>query len=104
MYAVIETGGKQYKVSEGSTIKVEKIDAEIGGVVEIDRVLAIGKEEGLSVGRPILGKSVVLAEVTGQAQHKKVVAYKFRRRKDSDRKVGHRQQYTELRIKEIKNL
>ncbi len=102
MYAVIETGGKQYRVSEGSTIKVERLEAEVGNTIEISQVLAIGKDEGISVGRPVLENAAVVAEVVNHARGKKVIAYKYKRRKDSDRKVGHRQDYTELKIKEIK--
>ncbi len=102
MYAVIETGGKQYRVSEGSTIKVERLEAEVGNTIEISQVLAIGKDEGISVGRPVLENAAVVAEVINHARGKKVIAYKYKRRKDSDRKVGHRQDYTELKIKEIK--
>ncbi len=102
MYAVIETGGKQYRVSEGSTIKVERLEAEVGNTIEIAQVLAIGKDEGISVGRPVLENAAVVAEIISHARGKKVIAYKYKRRKDSDRKVGHRQDYTELKIKEIK--
>ena len=102
MYAVIETGGKQYRVSEGSTIKVERLEAEVGNTIEISQVLAIGKDEGISVGRPVLENATVVAEVVNHARGKKVIASKYKRRKDSDRKVGHRQDYTELKIKEIK--
>lgn len=102
MYAVIETGGKQYRVLEGSTLKVARLDAEVGGSVEIDKVLAIGGDEGVSVGRPVLEKAAVVAEVVNHGRGEKIVSYKYKRRKDSDRKVGHRQDYTEIRIKEIK--
>lgn len=104
MYAVIETGGKQYRVLEGSTLKVARLDAEVGGSVEIGKVLAIGGDKGLSVGRPVLEKASVVAEVVNHGKGEKVVAYKYKRRKDSDRKVGHRQDFTEIRIKEIKEL
>ena len=104
MYAVIETGGKQYRVGEGSTIKVAKIEAEEGGSVEIDRVVAVEKDEGISVGRPLVENASVIAEVVKHGRGKKTIAFKYRRRKDSERKVGHRQDYTELKIKEIKSL
>lgn len=104
MYAVIETGGKQYRVSEGSVIRVETLEEEKGASVEFDRVLVIGDDEKVSVGRPHVENASVTAEVLGAGRGKKIVAYKFRRRKDSDRKVGHRQNYTELKIKEIKGL
>ncbi len=104
MYAVIKTGGKQYRVSEGSTLKVGKIEAEVGGSVEIDRIVAIEKDGGISVGSPLVENASVVAEVMNHGRGKKTVAYKYRRRKDSDRKVGHRQDYTEIKVKEIKSL
>lgn len=104
MYAVIESGGKQYKVSEGAVIRVEKLPGETGGTVEFDRVLAVGNSEKISVGTPVLENASVTAEVLSHGRGGKIIAYKFKRRKDTDRKVGHRQDYTELKIKEINGL
>ncbi len=102
MYAVIQTGGKQYKVTEGSRIKVEKIASQAGERLQIGRVLAVEKDGKFLAGRPEVAGAGVFAEVIGHEKAGKVTAYKYRKRKDSDRKVGHRQEYTELKIEQIK--
>ncbi|MGD8378943.1 MAG: 50S ribosomal protein L21 [Gammaproteobacteria bacterium] len=99
MYAVIETGGKQYRVSEGDTIKVEKLAADEGAAVEFDKVLMVGKDEkNVLVGAPYVDGGKVTATVKAQGRHRKIEIIKFRRRKHYRRQAGHRQHYTELTI------
>ncbi|HAV43341.1 TPA: 50S ribosomal protein L21 [bacterium] len=100
MYAIVESGGKQYKVEEGSTLRVEKIDFEIGQEIELDRVLMVVKDEEIIIGQP-LEKSRVIAEVVDQDRHRKIRIFKFKRRKNYRRKIGHRQPYTALVVKRI---
>ena len=100
MYAVIETGGKQYCVSEGSRLKVEKLTVEAGGEVVLDKVLMLGGSS-FSVGAPYVSGAKVTAEVIEHARAKKIVIFKKRRRQDSRLKQGHRQTYTTIRIKSI---
>ncbi len=102
MYAVIKTGGKQYQVAEGDVIRVDKIDGEPGDEVEISDVLMLRTESGIDVGRPVIEGVSVFATVIGQVKGKKIVVFKFKRRKDYRRKLGHRQKYTTLRIDSIK--
>jgi len=98
MYAVIKTGGKQYKVAEGDRIKVEQLPAEVGHELVIDRVLAIGNGASLSVGTPWVGGASVKATVVAHGKHDKVHIFKLRRRKHYQKRQGHRQTYTELQI------
>jgi large subunit ribosomal protein L21 len=98
MYAVIRTGGKQYRVSQGDTLRVEKLTGDKGAQIELAEVLLIGGDGGIKVGQPLLGGAKVKAEVLGQGRGKKVLVYKFRRRKNYRRKQGHRQDYTMLKI------
>lgn len=100
MYAIIETGGKQYHVEQGDTIVVEKLAAGAGSEVTLDRVLMLGGES-FQVGAPYLAGASVLAEVLEQGRRPKVIVFKRRRRKDSKTKHGHRQDCTTLRIKSI---
>lgn len=100
MYAIIKTGGKQYKVSTGDVITVEKIDVAVGEKVTIDEVLLIGNDSSVEVGTPFVGKSVV-AEVLEHGKLDKVVIFKYKAKKDYRKKQGHRQQYTKLEIKAI---
>jgi len=100
MYAVIETGGKQYKVSPGEVIKVEKLQGEEGATVEFDQVHLVVKEGIITHGEP-LAEARVRGTVLGGEKGKKVIAYKFKRRKGYRRKIGHRQQYTNIRVDEI---
>lgn len=96
-YAIIKTGGKQYRVSEGDTIRVEKIQGEVGSSVELDEVLMVGGE-AVSVGTPLVSGAKVTAEIVAQDRAKKIIVFKMKRRKNYRRKQGHRQPYTELRI------
>ena len=101
MYAVIATGGKQYRVEEGDVLRVEKIDAEQGTTVDLENVLLVGAGEDVSVGTPYLEGSKVSAEVRAHGRGDKVEIVKFRRRKHHRKQMGHRQSYTELMIKKI---
>jgi large subunit ribosomal protein L21 len=98
MYAVIRSGGKQYKVAAGEKIKVEQIVAEVGQEVVIDQVLAVGSGADLKVGTPLLSGATVKATVVAHGLHDKVRIFKMRRRKHYQRHGGHRQRYTELQI------
>jgi large subunit ribosomal protein L21 len=98
MYAVIATGGKQYRVSEGAVLRVEKLDAEEGSSVEFDRVLLVGDGDAVSVGRPFLEGGRVQAVVMAQGKARKVEIVKFRRRKNYRRTKGHRQNFTQIKI------
>jgi large subunit ribosomal protein L21 len=98
MYAVIKTGGKQYKVASGDKIKVEQIAADVGQEISIDQVLAVGSGETLTVGTPWVAGASVKATVVAQGRHDKVRIFKMRRRKHYQKHGGHRQNYTELEI------
>ena len=102
MYAVIETGGKQYKATVGATIDVEKLDAEVGQAIELDRVLMVAEEGRVRVGRPILDNATVSATVVEHGRKRKVIVFKYRAKQRYRRKAGHRQWYTRLRIDAIK--
>ncbi len=101
MYAVIETGGKQYKVQEGDVLRVEKLGLEPGEKVVFDKVLAMSTEEGMKVGHPYVDGASVFAEVTANGKEKKVVIFKYKAKKDYRKKQGHRQNYTEVEIKSL---
>jgi large subunit ribosomal protein L21 len=98
MYAVVKTGGKQYRVSAGEKLKVEKLAAEVGAEVVLDQVLAVGEGESLKVGTPLVAGAAVKAKVVSHGLADKVRIFKLRRRKNSKRTQGHRQRYTELEI------
>ena len=98
MYAVIRTGGKQYKVAAGEKIKIEQIAADVGQEVVIERVLAVGNGADLKVGSPLVAGASVKATVLAQGKHDKVRIFKLRRRKHYKKSQGHRQTYTELQI------
>ena len=100
MYAIIATGGKQYKVAEGDVIKVEKLGVEAGETVTFDQVLAVSND-GLKVGRRTLEGATVTASVVGDGKGKKVIVYKYKRKTGYHKKNGHRQQYTEVKIEKI---
>ncbi|NOY73847.1 MAG: 50S ribosomal protein L21 [Gammaproteobacteria bacterium] len=101
MYAVIVTGGKQYRVSEGDTIKVEKLVVDEGAEIELDNVLLVADGEEVKVGAPYVEGGKVEAVVKSHGRGKKIKIVKFRRRKHSRSQMGHRQYYTELEIKSI---
>ena len=99
MYAIIATGGKQYKVAEGDVIRVEKLGAEAGDTVTFDQVLAVSND-GLKVGEDVANASVT-ASVVGNGKAKKVIVYKYKRKTGYHKKNGHRQQYTAVKIEKI---
>jgi large subunit ribosomal protein L21 len=101
MYAVIKTGGKQYKVAAGEKIKVEQIAADVGQEIVIDQVLAVGDGAGLKVGSPLVSGASVKATVVAHGRHDKVRIFKMRRRKHYQKHGGHRQHYTELEISAV---
>jgi len=99
-YAVVETGGKQYRVSEGDVIRVEKLNIDAGNEVELDKVLLVGGEE-TKVGAPYVDGAKVTAEVVKNGKGKKIIVFKYKAKKNYRRKQGHRQPYTELKITSI---
>ena len=101
MYAVVETGGKQYKVSAGETIEVEKLPLKVGQKIELDRVLLINDENKVQVGNPTIEGAKVMATVASQGKGKKVIVFKYKPKNRYRRKAGHRQAYTRLRIDKI---
>jgi len=101
MYAVLVTGGKQYRVQEGDVIYVEKLEADVETSIELGDVLALGKEDGLVVGTPVVEGAKVIAKVLEQGKAKKVIVFKYKRKKDYRRKQGHRQPFTKLQIEKI---
>lgn len=101
MYAIIATGGKQYKVAEGDTVRVEKLEGEVGGSITLDRVLMLGEGAKAKIGRPMLEGATVEAQITDQARNKKIIVFKYKRRKNYRKKYGHRQPFTELKITKI---
>jgi len=101
MYAVIKTGGKQYRVSPGDSVEVEKLPYEVGEQIELDQVLLVAGGSGTEIGRPIVAGAKVKATVTRQAKGRKVIIFKYRPSKRYRRKKGHRQHYTRLRIDDI---
>jgi len=101
MYAVIKTGGKQYRVVAGEKIKVEQIPADVGTEISLDQVLMVGEGETVKIGTPILSGATVTAKVVSQGRHPKVQIFKMRRRKHYQKHQGHRQNYTELEISGI---
>ena len=98
MYAVIKTGGKQYRVAAGEKLKIEQIPAEVGAEVTLDQVLMVGEGESVKIGAPLVEGAVVKATVLAQGRHDKVKIFKMRRRKHYQKHQGHRQNYTEIRI------
>ena len=101
MYAVIKTGGKQYRVSAGQKLKVEQIPADVGAEITLDQVLMVGEGESVKVGAPLVAGATVKCTVVSHGRHDKVKIFKMRRRKHYQKRQGHRQNYTELRIDSI---
>ncbi len=101
MYAVIKTGGKQYKVAAGEKIKIEQIAADVGQEIVIDQVLAVGNGADLTVGTPLVAGASVKATVLAQGRHDKVRIFKMRRRKHYQKRQGHRQNFTEIQISAV---
>ena len=98
MYAVIKTGGKQYRVVAGEKLKIEQIPAEVGAEISIDQILMVGEGESVQIGAPLVTGASVKATVLSQGRHDKVTIFKMRRRKHYQKHQGHRQNYTEIRI------
>lgn len=101
MYAIIETGGKQYRVQEGDTLFIEKLDVNAGDSVEFNKVLAVSKDGSLSFGSPVVEGATVKASVVENGKGPKVVIFKYKRKKDFRKKQGHRQPYTKVKIESI---
>lgn len=101
MYAVVNTGGKQYKVQEGDLLRVEKLAGEVGSEVSFDKVLLFSDGEKLTVGQPLLDNVAVSGQIVEQGKGKKIIVFKYKRRKTYRKKQGHRQQYTTVKIASI---
>lgn len=101
MYAVIATGGKQYRVNEGDILRIEKIAGDVGDAVSIDRVLMVAEGDSVTIGTPVVDNAVVKASIVEQAKAKKVLVFKYKRRKRFRRKQGHRQPFTAIKIENI---
>lgn len=101
MYAIIMTGGKQYRVKEGQVLQLEKLDIEAGDAVEFDKVLLVAEGDKVTVGSPFVGKAKVTADVVEHGRGKKITIIKFKRRKKYRRKQGHRQDFTAVKITKI---
>ena len=102
MYAVIKTGGKQYRVKEGDTLRVEKLEGDKGSTIELKDVLAVGEGEAVKLGAPAVDNAKVVCEILAQGKDKKVLLFKKKRRKGYSKKQGHRQFFTSIKVKEIK--
>ena len=101
MYAIVNTGGKQYKIHPGDVLRIEKIPGEIGSSVSFDKVLMFSDGENVSIGRPVLDNVAVKGHIIEQGKAKKIIVFKYKRRKRYRRKLGHRQQYTAVKIDRI---
>lgn len=102
MHAVIKTGGKQYRVSEGTVLKVEKLLGDKGASIEFSEVLSVGDGDSIKVGTPTVAGATVLAEIVEQGRDKKVIVFKKKRRKGYTKRQGHRQSFTAVKIGQIK--
>jgi len=98
MYAVIKTGGKQYRVMQGEVLRVEKLEADVGAAITFDQVLLVGAGEGITMGAPLVAGASVAATIKAHGRADKVRIIKFRRRKHHQKQMGHRQYYTEVEI------
>jgi len=101
MYAVIKTGGKQYRVAAGEKLKIEQIPADVGAQIVIDQVLMVGEGDAVKVGQPLVAGATVSATVVSHGRHDKIKIFKMRRRKHYQKHQGHRQNYTEIQINAI---
>ncbi len=101
MYAIVNTGGKQYKIQQGDVLRVEKIPGEVGSPVSFDKVLMFSDGEDVNIGRPVLDNVAVKGHIVEQGKGKKIIVFKYKRRKRYRRKLGHRQQYTAIKIDSI---
>ena len=98
MYAVIKTGGKQYRITQGETLKIETVEGDVGSAIVLDKVLMIGNGDSISVGKPLLAGATVTATIVSNGRGEKIRIFKMRRRKHYQKHQGHRQNYTEIRI------
>jgi large subunit ribosomal protein L21 len=103
MYAVIRSGGKQYRVSQGGSVRVEKLPGEIGDSITLDDVLMIGGEDAVKIGTPRVDGAQVTGTIVNQGRGEKITVFKMKRRKGYRRKHGHRQDYTEIRVDQIQS-
>ncbi len=101
MYAVVRTGGKQYRVEPGAAFRVEKLDGAVGDSVELDEVLLVSEDDDAKIGTPLVEGAKVCGTITAQARGPKIIVFKMKRRKGYRRKAGHRQSYTEIRVDKI---
>ncbi len=101
MYAIVNTGGKQYKIQQGDVLRVEKIPGEVGSPVSFDKVLMFSDGENVNIGRPVIDNVAVRGHIVDQGKNKKIIVFKYKRRKRYRRKLGHRQQYTAIKIDSI---
>jgi large subunit ribosomal protein L21 len=101
MYAVVRTGGKQYRVEPGTSFRVEKLDGAVGDNVELSEVLLVGEQDSSTIGTPLVDGAKVVGTITAQARGPKIIIFKMKRRKGYRRKAGHRQSYTEIRVDAI---
>lgn len=101
MYAIIKTGGKQYRVSEGDVVYIEKLNVQPEETVNFEEVIAVGKEDGMVIGAPVVEGAKVVAKVLKNGKGKKITVFTYRSKKDSKRKMGHRQPYTKVEIVSI---
>ena len=102
MYAIIKTGGKQYRVSEGDVVYIEKLNVQPEETVNFNEVVAVGKEDGMVIGTPVVEGATVVAKAVKNGKGKKIHVFTYRSKKDSKRKLGHRQPYTKVEIQSIK--
>jgi len=103
MYAIVDSGGKQYRVKEGDILKVEKLAGEVGDNVSFDKILMFSDDENVNIGTPLLEDVAVNGHIVEQGKAKKIIVFKYKRRKRYRRKQGHRQQFTAVKIDSIKN-
>ena len=101
MYAVLETGGKQYRVEEGQVLKIEKLEQDVDSTVNFDKILMVAEGDKMQVGQPYVSGAQVTAKVLEQGRHDKVKIIKFKRRKHHDKQMGHRQYFTAVKIEKI---
>ena len=102
MYAIVDSGGKQYKIHEGEILRVEKIPGEVGSPVSFDKVLMVSDGENVRIGKPVLENVAISGHIVEQGKAKKIIVFKYKRRKRYRRKQGHRQQYTSIKVDSIK--
>ena len=101
MYAIVQTGGRQFRMTPDETLRIPKLDAAVGAKVELDHVLLVQGDAGMKLGRPVVQGAKVLAEVVGQGREEKIIVFHKRKRKRYQKKNGHRQPFTEIRVQKI---